>query len=193
MITIFVTDTQIGLASFGTNIQNLAIVDSSFLDLKPSNFDSTFSPQALVLLNSIVTASLVRYSVREGFLFQPKHPMYLLRVEHCQIETSERMTFVKANAQLVNISDNVLTLDGALTSSIQVSSEFQNQCKSPMLGKSIILLKTSRSSQVVGDNITFSRNMVISVEDNDVHLTTSHSLEIESNWSCNYIINILIL
>ena len=39
---------------------------------------------------------------------------------------------------------------------------------------------------MVGDNITFSRNMVISVEDNDVHLTTSHSLEIESNWSCNY-------
>ena len=129
VIIIFVSDAQIGLASFGTNLKNLAIVDSSFLDLKPSNFDSTFSPQALVLLNSIVTASLVRYSVREGFLFQPKHPMYLLRVEHCQIETSERMTFVKANAQLVNISDNVLTLDGALTSSIEVSLEFQNQCK----------------------------------------------------------------
>ena len=74
------------MASFGANIKNLAIVDSSVLGLKPSNFDQKFSPEALVLLNSIVTsARSVRYSVREGFLFQPKHPMYLLRVEGCQI------------------------------------------------------------------------------------------------------------
>lgn len=37
-------------------------------------------------------------------------------------------------------------------------------------------------SQVVGENVTFSSNMVTSVEDNDVNLTTSNSLEIESNW-----------
>ena len=37
-------------------------------------------------------------------------------------------------------------------------------------------------SQVVGENVTFSSNMVTSVEDNDVNLTTSSSLEIESNW-----------
>ena len=37
-------------------------------------------------------------------------------------------------------------------------------------------------SQVVGENVTFSSNMVTSVEDNDVNLTTSNSLEIEGNW-----------
>ena len=116
----FFSDTEVAMASFGANIKNLAIVDSSVLGLKPSNFDQKFSPEALVLLNSIVTAKHVRYSVREGFLFQPKHPMYLLRVEGCQIETSERVTFVKANAGVVNISSNILTLDGALSSSIEV-------------------------------------------------------------------------
>ena len=30
------------------------------------------------------------------------------------------MTFVKANAAVVNISSNILTLDGALSSSIEV-------------------------------------------------------------------------
>ena len=113
------------MASFGANIKNLAIVDSSVLGLKPSNFDQKFSPEALVLLNSIVTANPVRYSVREGFLFQPKHPMYLLRVEGCQIETSERVTFVKANAGVVNISSNILTLAGALSSSIEVVWELK--------------------------------------------------------------------
>ena len=113
------------MASFGANIRNLAIVDSSVLGLKPSNFDQKFSPEALVLLNSIVTAKPVRYSVREGFLFQPKHPMYLLRVEGCQIETSERVTFVKANADVVNISSNILTLAGALSSSIEVVWELK--------------------------------------------------------------------
>ena len=52
-----------------------------------------------------------------------------------------------------------------------------------MIGNFSISIESRRSTQVAGDNITFSRNMVISVEDNDVHLTTSHSLEIESNWS----------
>ena len=60
-----------------------------------------------------------------------------------------------------------------------------------MIGNFSISIESRRSTQVAGDNITFSRNMVISVEDNDVHLTTSHSLEIESNWSCNFIINFL--
>ena len=129
----FFTDTEVGLASFGANIKNLAIVDSSLLGLKPSNFDRTFSPQALVLLNSTVTAHpAVRYSVREGFLFQPKHPVYLLRVESCQIETSERIAFVKANAAVVNISCNILTLDGALSSSIEVIWELR-ECYSSYL------------------------------------------------------------
>ena len=35
---------------------------------------------------------------------------------------------------------------------------------------------------MVGENVTFSSNMVTSVEDNDVNLTTSNSLEIEGNW-----------
>ena len=35
---------------------------------------------------------------------------------------------------------------------------------------------------MVGENVTFSWNVVISVEDNDVNLTTTNSLEIESNW-----------
>ena len=112
------------MASFGANIKNLAIVDSSVLGLKPSNFDQKFSPEALVLLNSIVTAKPVRYSVREGFLFQPKHPMYLLRVEGCQIKTSQRVTFVKANAAVVNISSNILTMGGA-SSSIEVIWELE--------------------------------------------------------------------
>ena len=114
------------MASFGANIKNLAIVDSSVLGLKPSNFDQKFSPEALVLLNSIVTAATpVRYSVREGFLFQPKQPMHLLRVEGCQIKTNERMTFVKANAAVVNISSNILTLGGASFSSIEVILELK--------------------------------------------------------------------
>ena len=128
----FPSDTDVAMASFGANIKNLAIVDSSF-GLKPSNFDQIFSPQALVLLNSTVTANSVHYSVREGFLFQPKHPMYLLRVESCQIETSERMTFVKANAAVVNISSNILTLDGALSSSIEVIWKLKSSFR-PILG-----------------------------------------------------------
>ena len=125
LIIISFSDAKIAMASFGPNIKNLAIVDSSFLGLMPSNFDQRFSPQALVLLNSTVTAKSARYSVQEGFLFQPKHQMYLLRVESCQIETSAKMTFVKANAAVVNISFNTLALDGALFSSIEVRSEFQ--------------------------------------------------------------------
>ena len=35
---------------------------------------------------------------------------------------------------------------------------------------------------MVGENVTFSWNIVISVEDNDVNLTSTNSLEIESNW-----------
>ena len=172
LIIISFSDAKIAMASFGPNIENLAIVNSSFLGLMPSNFDQRFSPQALVLLNSTVTAKSARYSVQEGFLFQPKHQMYLLRVESCQIETSERMTFLKANAAVVNISYNILTLDGALSSSIEV---FESVTADPIL-------------KVVGENVTFSSNVVTSIEDNDVNLTTSNSLEIESNWFDHYFI-----
>lgn len=44
---------------------------------------------------------------------------------------------------------------------------------------------------MVGENVTFSWNVVISVEDNDVNLTSTNSLEIESNWLDNDFIIIL--
>ena len=45
---------------------------------------------------------------------------------------------------------------------------------------------------MVGENVTFSANMVTSVEDNDVNLTTSNSLEIESNWfDHDFILNVI--
>ena len=44
--------------------------------------------------------------------------------------------------------------------------------------------------KVFGENVTFSWNVVISNEDNDVNLTTLNSLEIESNWF-DFIVNVV--
>ena len=138
--------------AIGGNINNLAIINSTLHNIRPSYFSGMFSPNALVLKRSVITTTDLQ-SAQKDFLFHFPHQMTLVAVEDSTVNTSLTVSFMKTTAKTVLIQKNQMNLAGG------VRSDFQ----------------------LVGDDIVFSHNKVTALRDKAVKLMPSTNLLLQNN------------
>ena len=85
-------------ASFSSNIHNLAIVNSTMLNLNPNLFSKELKPFQFLLLGSVFSSDSDRDT---GFLFNFDSQMSRLVMKGCTVTSTHKSSFLKAIA--VNI------------------------------------------------------------------------------------------
>ena len=107
--------------SFGENIRNLLIQNSTLARLTPTFFSRKLSLSALVIVRTLLSVDDTEVGRTDKFLFYPKEAMSLVRIENCSIATTDKVTFIRARAHKVEIVGNTLRLEGSLESSLDLT------------------------------------------------------------------------
>ena len=92
-------------ASFSSNIHNLAIVNSTMLNLNPNLFSKELKPFQFLLLGSVFSSDSDRDT---GFLFNFDSQMSRLVVKGCKVTSTHKSSFIKATAANVEVYHKII-------------------------------------------------------------------------------------
>ena len=85
--------------SFKKNIHNLAIVNSTMLQLNPNLFSKKLKPNHFHLEGSVFSIA----DLEDGHLFNFDQQLKRLKIKRCNVTSTSKNTFIKATATSVEV------------------------------------------------------------------------------------------
>ena len=95
-------------ASFSSNIHNLAIVNSTMINLNSNLFSKKLRPFQFHLVGSVLSSRLPTSSQDQGDLFNFESQLTKIVINRCNVTNSLNSNFIKATAIHVEVKTDLL-------------------------------------------------------------------------------------